>query len=161
MLFTLELHVNELIRFIVFYVWPFGSKWGFCLFLLIFGCAVPSLHALFSSCGRRGLFSSCGTWASRCSGLSCRGAQALGPGASPAAVPELQSTRLRSPGALASSLLGMCDFPRPGVEPMLLAGRVFTTEAPLSSKFMSQWWLLLATHHDCNIFPFMTIVPLV
>ena len=32
---------------------------------------------LFSSCGERGLLSSCNAWASPCSGFSCCGAQAL------------------------------------------------------------------------------------
>ena len=37
----------------------------------IFGCSRSSLvHGLFSSCGERGLLSSCGVWASHCGGLS-------------------------------------------------------------------------------------------
>ena len=41
--------------------------------------SVLGLHCcrLFSSCGERGLLSSCSAWASHCSGFSCCGAQAL------------------------------------------------------------------------------------
>ena len=33
------------------------------------------LGGFISSCGKRGLLSSCGAWASHCSGFSCRRAQ--------------------------------------------------------------------------------------
>ena len=47
-------------------------------FFLIFDCAGSLLlHRAFSSFGERGLFSSCGAWASHCSGFSCCGARAL------------------------------------------------------------------------------------
>ena len=48
-----------------------------CLFT--FGCAGSLLLCrLFSSCGNQGLLSSCSTWASHCSGISCWAAWALG-----------------------------------------------------------------------------------
>ena len=47
-------------------------------FICLFGCAGSLyLHRLFSSCGKRGLLSSCGAQASHCNGFSCRGAQSL------------------------------------------------------------------------------------
>ena len=51
-----------------------------CIYLLIFGCAGPSLlHRLFSSRGERRLLSSFGVWASHCGGFSCCGAWAQTP----------------------------------------------------------------------------------
>ena len=42
------------------------------LYLFTFGCAVTSLlRGFFSSCGDRGLLSSCSAWDSHCSGCSC------------------------------------------------------------------------------------------
>ena len=47
--------------------------------LFIFGHAGSSLLCgLFSSCGKQGLLSSCGVWASHCSGFSCCAAWAHG-----------------------------------------------------------------------------------
>ena len=44
---------------------------SFYLIIFIFGCAGASLlQGLFSSCGNRRLFSSCGAWASHCGGFS-------------------------------------------------------------------------------------------
>ena len=53
-----------------------------------------SLHcwAEFSSCHEQGLLSSCGAWASHCSGFSCCGAVTLGLMGSVAASPGLKST---------------------------------------------------------------------
>ena len=48
----------------------------FCIYFWLAGSSL--LHRLFSSCGKPGLFSSCGVWASHCGGFSCFGAQALG-----------------------------------------------------------------------------------
>ena len=49
------------------------------IYLLIFVCVVSLLlHGLFSSCSKRGLLSSCGTWASHCGGFSCCRSWALG-----------------------------------------------------------------------------------
>ena len=46
--------------------------------MFIFGCAVSLLlHGLFSTYSEQGLLCSCGAWASHCSDLSSRGAQAL------------------------------------------------------------------------------------
>ena len=51
----------------------------FFYYLFIFGCSGSSLlRGLFSSFGERGLLSSCGAWASHCSGFSCCRAWALG-----------------------------------------------------------------------------------
>ena len=83
-----------------------------------FGCAESSsLCGLFSSCGRQGLLSRCGAWASHCGGLSCCRACTLEHG-------------LRGCGARAQLLCGMWDLPGSGIEPMspALAGGFFTTE---------------------------------
>ena len=45
-----------------------------CLAVLNLGCCVQT----FSSCGKRGILSSCNAWASHCSVFSCCGAWALG-----------------------------------------------------------------------------------
>ena len=56
------------------------------LFLVVLGLSLL-LHRFFSSCGERGLLSSCNAQASHCSGFSCCGAWALehrlGSGATP------------------------------------------------------------------------------
>ena len=50
----------------------FISEFRVVLIYLVFGCAAYSLlHGLFSSCGERGLLSSCGAWTSQCGGFSC------------------------------------------------------------------------------------------
>ena len=50
-----------------------------CVRSSLSGCMGPSLLcSLLSSCGERGLLSSCGAWASHCGGVSCWGTQALG-----------------------------------------------------------------------------------
>ena len=73
-----------------------------------------------------GLLSSCCVKASRCCGFSCCRAQALEP-------------RRHSCGAQAQLLLGMCNLPRTGTEPVFPAsvGRFFTTE-PLAKPQGSQ-----------------------
>ena len=49
------------------------------IYLFILGCAGSLLlRRHFSSCGERGLLSSCSAQASHCGGFSCRRAQALG-----------------------------------------------------------------------------------
>ena len=51
----------------------------FFFFFFFPDCTRSSLlQKLFSSCGKQGLLSSCGGWASDCSGFSCCGAWALG-----------------------------------------------------------------------------------
>ena len=43
---------------------------------MVFGCAgLRFLYTVFSSCGERGLLSSCGVWSSHCGGFSCCGAR--------------------------------------------------------------------------------------
>ena len=49
------------------------------IYLFSFGCAVSSLlYRLSSSCGERGLLSSCSAGASHCGGFSCCRARTLG-----------------------------------------------------------------------------------
>ena len=85
--------------------------------LFIFGCAGSLLlYGLFSCCGKQGLLSSCGVWASDCSGFSCRAAWAHG----------LQ--QLQPPGSRATqklwctglATLRHAGLPRPGMSPCLL-----------------------------------------
>ena len=58
------------------------------------------MHSLFSSFGKWGLLSSCGVWASCCSGFSCCGALALGHVGSLVAIPGLLA-EVQSCGQLA------------------------------------------------------------
>ena len=87
----------------------------------------------------QGLLSGCGGWASRCSGISCYGAQALGPWSSGVAARGLICCSLQAPelwfnscGAWAQSLCGLWDLPGPDIEPVspALAGRFFSTGPP-------------------------------
>ena len=95
-------------------------------YLFIFGCTGSSLLL--------GLFSSCGAWASSCSGFSCCGAQALGlvgVGAGSVVVVYRLSC---------SAARGI--FLDQGLNPMspALAGRFFTTEPlakPLDFYFLN------------------------
>ena len=82
-----------------------------------------SLLGLFSSCGKQGPLSSCGARASRCSRLSCCGAQPPGHAGSATVAPRL---------CRHSALSRMWDPPRSGIEPVssALAGGFFTTEPP-------------------------------
>ena len=86
----------------------------------------------------RGLLSSCGAWASHCSGFSC-GAQALGTQASVTAAHGFNSCsswpvkhRISSCDAQAQLLCGMWNLPRPGIKllPPALAGRFLITGPP-------------------------------
>ena len=55
-----------------------GTKTIFLSYLFIFdGTGSSLLLKLFSSCGKQGLLSSCGVWASHCGGFSYCGAWAL------------------------------------------------------------------------------------
>ena len=76
----------------------------------------------FSSCDEQRLLSSCGAWASHCSGFSC-GAWALGLGLSTCVLQ-------------AQLPLGIQDRPGPGIKPMspALAGRFLTTGPPEKSQ---------------------------
>ena len=58
----------------------------------------------FSSCGKRGLLSSCSAWASHCGSFSCCGARAL------------RQAGFSSCGTQVYLLHGMWGLPRPGIE---------------------------------------------
>ena len=94
------------------------------------------LHWAFSSCGKWGLFSSCGVQAShwwllllQSTASRVCGFQQLQHTGSAVAALKLQSS---SCGILAYLPLGMWDLPGPGIKPTspALAGRFFTTEPP-------------------------------
>ena len=90
------------------------------ILLIFFGYAGPLLVCgLFSSC-ERGLLSSCGVWASCCSGFFCRGVWAPGFSSSVGGARGLDRS-----GAWACGI-----FLDPGIEPVssALAGRFFATE---------------------------------
>ena len=107
------------------------------LFLAVLG---PRHYAqAFPGCGERGLLSSCGPWASHCSGFSPCVAQALGARASVLAAQGLSSCSSRSPehglrncGTWAWLLCSMWKLPRPGIEPMspTLAGGFLSCGSP-------------------------------
>ena len=77
----------------------------------------------FSSCRKRGLFSSCGAQASHCSGFSSCREQAL-------------EHRLSSRGTGVLMFCSLWDLPWSGIEPKspALAGGFFTTEPPGNPK---------------------------
>ena len=110
------------------------------LFIYVWLCWVVIAGQAFSSCGERGLLSSCGVQASRCGGFSCCRARALGPMGSVVVVRGLPCS--------------MWNLPGPGIEPMssALAGRFLTTGLPGKSCSMSvfglpsQSWVL---QYDC------------
>ena len=90
-------------------------------------------------------FSSCGKWGPLL--IAVRGPLTIA--ASPVAEHRLQTRRLSSCGARASSLRGMWDPPRPGLEPVspALAGRLSTTAPPgkptaftFCNTFDFKWW---------------------
>ena len=83
----------------------------FFLFLVVLGLSCCTWAV--SSCGEQGLLSSCGAWASHCSGFSCCRAWALGLQASEAA-----AGGLRSCDAWAQLLHSMWNLPGPGIEPL-------------------------------------------
>ena len=73
-------------------------------------------------------FSSCGKWGPLF--IAVRGPLTIA--ASPVAEHRLQTRRLSNCGSRAQLLRGMCDLPRPGLEPVspALAGRLSTTAPP-------------------------------
>ena len=109
-------------------------------YLFIFGCIGSSLLcAGFLQLWRVGTTLCCSALASRCGGLSCCGAWALGAQASVVVARRLSSCglqalehKLSSCSARAQLLRGMWDLPRPGLEPVssALAGRFLTTAPP-------------------------------
>ena len=106
------------------------DQWSFyCICSFIFGCAASSLPCgIFSTCSEQGPLSSCGVWASCCSGFSCCGAQALEPlgftSCSPGACCGLQALELGlSWGCDIVGAWLLCspwDVPRPGIQSCLL-----------------------------------------
>ena len=93
----------------------------FIFFIPVYHCLV-AIHSHLFCWAVMGLgcctqaFSSCGVWATHCSGFSCCRAPALGTWVSVAAAHGLSSC-----GSWAQLLCGMCDPPRPGIKPMSLA----------------------------------------
>ena len=87
---------------------------------------------LFSSCDKLGLFSSCGSWASHCNGLSCSRARALGCMGFSRGHFQALERRLNSCGVQAYLAHGRWDLPGSGIEPvsLALAGKFFTTKTP-------------------------------
>ena len=78
-----------------------------CLFS--FGCAGSSLLPRLSSCGM---------WASRCSGGSCCGVQPLGCTSFSSCSSWAPEHRLSSPGSWTELLRGMWDLPNPWIKPV-------------------------------------------
>ena len=92
-------------------------------------------------------FSSCGKWGPLF--IAVRGSLII----AASLVPEhrLQTRRLSSCGSRAQLLRGMCDLPRPGLEPVspALAGRFSTTVPP--GKPIYFFFLLLLQHQGKTI----------
>ena len=84
-------------------------KFNFSLLFIFGGAGSLLLHRLFSSCGKQGLLSSFGVWASRCRALECSDSVIMGTGS-----------------------VALWDLPRSGIKPVspALVGRFFTTEPP-------------------------------
>ena len=103
-------------------------------YIFIFGCPGSSLlHGAFSSCGERGLLSSCSAPASHGGGVLCCGAQTSGcAGLSSYGSGICSTGSIVVTHGLSYSLGCMCDPPRSGNEPVspVLAGRLLTTEPP-------------------------------
>ena len=98
---------------------------------MVFGCAgLRFLYTVFSSCGERGLLSSCGVWSSHCGGFSCCGARHSHAWASVVA-----AHGLGCPGACGI-------FPDTGIEPVspALAGQFSTTGPSGKSRSFSFEW---------------------
>ena len=112
--FLLQSKVNQL----YIYIYPLFLKFLFIyLFMAVLGLRFCA--RAFSSCGKRGpLF------------IAVHGPLTIA--ASPVAEHRLQTRRLSSCGSRAQLLRGMCDPPRPGLEPVspALAGRFSTTAPP-------------------------------
>ena len=94
----------------------------------------------------------CSARASHCGGFSCCGARALGTRASVVVARGLSSRglrglehRLSSCGAQAWLLRGMCDLPRPGLDPVspALAGGFLTAAPPGKPSTFFYSYLLL------------------
>ena len=95
---------------------------AFYNFIYLFGCAGSSLLC--------GLFSSCGSRAPYCSGLSCCGAWALGRVGSVAAAPGLESTGSVVVACAYCSVHVGSSWTRHQTMSPALAGGFFTAELP-------------------------------
>ena len=124
---------NQLLILLIFPI-VFLFSTSFILFYFIFIYLFLAVLGLrfcaraFSSCGKRGpLF------------IAVRGPLTLV--ASPAAEHRLQTRRLGNCGSRAQLLRGMCDLPRPGLEPVspAWAGR-FSTTAPPGKPLHFIYW---------------------
>ena len=102
----------------------------FLKFVYSWPCRVfVATRRLFSSCGKPGLLSTCGSRVSHCGGFSCCGARALGrAGFSKCGFQALEH-RLSSCGS-------MRNLPGPGIEPVCpaLAGGFLTAGPPRKSR---------------------------
>ena len=89
----------------------------FIIYLFLASLGLHCSAQIFSSCGKWGLLSRCGTWTSHCSGFSYCGARTLG------------CVGFGSCGARAQLPRGMWNLPRPRIKPVspALAGRLSTT----------------------------------
>ena len=100
---------------------------------------LPCCMGFFSSCGRRGLFSSCGAWASHCKGTSWCSAWALGCAAFSSC--RSQALKAEAQWLWLTSLVApqRQDPPRPGAEllPPALVGKFFATEPPGMAPHLS------------------------
>ena len=90
----------------------------------------------FSSCSEQGLLSSCGAWASHCSGFSCCRAWVLRHAGFSSCSMWALGCGLSSCDTWAYLPHGMWNIPGPGIKPMssALAGRFVTTEPPEKSS---------------------------
>ena len=95
----------------------------------------------FSSCGKRGLLSSCGSWSSHCSGFSCCGLQSLGCAGSVAVTNRL------------SCSLACGIFPDQGSNLFPCTGRcILNTQPPRKTKDSYFYMILLSKGPSCQIF---------
>ena len=117
------------------------SSLGLFIYLFTFGCtgSLMLFAWAFSSSGEWGLLSTCGAWASHCSGFSCCEAQVLGMWASVVVARRLSSCssqavecRLSSCGPWAYLAHSIRNLPRPWIKPVspVLAGRLSSTAPP-------------------------------
>ena len=119
-------------------LWPPGTPWRSRYFFFFFNflfklvcflfLAEPGLHCCvqtFSSCGKQGLLSSCGTEALHCGGFCYCGAWALG------------HLGFSSSGPWAQLLHGIWNLPGLGIKPVFpaLAGEFLTTGPPGKPRY--------------------------
>ena len=137
LLFTFTLYVSLYLKcisffkkFIYLFIYLFIYFWLHWVFIAARGLSLVAAS---------GATLRCSAWASHCGGFSCCRAWALGSWTSVAVACGLSSCgswalerRLSSCGAQAQLVCGMCDLPRPGLEPVspALAGGFLTTAPP-------------------------------